>query len=268
VRARALSVVGLELLLLAAVYVLALGTRDGLALDSRAILDAHTSKPWAAHWTVSDGLHAIAAASFLLMGAAVAAMLRRDVRRLAAAALLVVGAAVTAQLLKPGLAGLGLFDAGSAHGLDRSFPSGHAATALALGLALVDAAPAGRRWAAAVFAVGCSTALGIGMLTLGWHYPSDVVGGFLLAGAWAAATTARRGARERPGGVVLAALVFAAAGCAAVPVVALSHLVDGRAAPPAFAAGIVTVAACATVVTVGTSRLLGRPGPVLESSHR
>ena len=255
-RTRALSVVGLELLVLAALYGLALGTRDGLALDSRAILDAHTTKPWAAHWTVSDALHAIAAASFVLMGTAVVAMRRRDARRLAAAALLVVGAASTAQLLKPGLAGLGMFDAGSAHGLDRSFPSGHAATALALGLALVDAAPASWRWAAAAFAVICSTALGIGLLTLGWHYPSDVVGGFLIAGAWAAATSVRPGARERPGGVVLSALLLAAAGCVAVPAVALAHLVDGRAAPPAFAAGVVTIAACATVVTVA------------ESSHR
>jgi membrane-associated phospholipid phosphatase len=251
-----LSAVGLELLLLAAVYALALGTRDGLALDSRAILDAHTTKPWAAHWTVSDALHAIAAASFVLMGVAVVAMRRRDARRLAAAALLVVGAAATAQLLKPGLAGLEIVDAGTTHGLDRSFPSGHAATALALGLALVDAAPAGWRWAAAAFAVTCSTALGVGLLTLGWHYPSDVVGGFLIAGAWAAATSARPRARERPGAVVLSALAFAAAGCVAVPVVALAHLVDGRAAPPAFVAGVIIVAACATVVTVA------------ESSHR
>jgi membrane-associated phospholipid phosphatase len=263
-----LSVAGLELVLLAAVYALALGTGDGLALDSRAILDAHTTKPWAAHWTVSDALHAIAAASFVLMGAGVAVMLRRDPRRLAAAALLVVGAATTAQLLKPGLAGLGIFDAWSAHGLDRSFPSGHAATALALGLALVDAAPGAWRWAAAAFAVLCSTALGVGLLTLGWHYPSDVVGGFLIAAAWAAATTARPGARERPGAVVLSALVFAAAGCVAVPAVALAHLVDGRAAPPAFAAGVVTIAACATVLTVGTARLLGEPGAVAESSRR
>jgi membrane-associated phospholipid phosphatase len=248
--------VGVQLLALAAVYAFALGTDSGIAFDSRAILDAHTTKPWSAHWTVSDALHAVAAGSFALMAVAIAVLRRGDVRRLAAAALLVGGASATAQLLKSGLAGLGLLGTASVHEVERSFPSGHAATTLALGLALVDAVPGAWRAPAAAFAVVCATAVGLGVLTLGWHYPSDVVAGFLIAGAWSAAM--RRGpppaVHARSGALVAGALVLAVGGCLAVPYVAFAHLVDGRAMPPAFAAGVVIVAAVAAVVTVGSSR--------------
>jgi membrane-associated phospholipid phosphatase len=255
VLSRAWPLAGVQLLALAGVYAVALGTDSGIAFDSRAILDAHTTKPWSAHWTVSGGLHGVAAASFALMAVAVAALRRGDLRRLAAAALLVGGASATAQLLKPGLAGLGLLGATSAHELERSFPSGHAATTLALGLALVDAAPGRWRATAAAFAVVCSTAVGLALLTLGWHYPSDVVGGFLIAGAWAAATRCGAPAvRARSGAAVVGALVLAAVGCLALPYVAFDHLVDGRAVPPGFAAGVVTVAAVAVMVTLGSSR--------------
>jgi membrane-associated phospholipid phosphatase len=260
--------VGLHLVVLSGVYALALGTRGGVVLDSRAILDAHTMRPWAAHWIVSDALHAVAAASFALMAAAVIAMRRRDTPALLLAALLVVGATATAQLLKPALGELGIFDAESTHELDRTFPSGHAATTLALGLALVHAVPSGWRWAAAAFAVTCSTAVGIGVLMLGWHYPSDEVGGFLIAGAWSAATSSRTAAgrpppgghgdaRGRPGVAVLSTLGLAAAGCLALPIVAFAHLVEGRTAPPAFAAGAATIAAVAIVVTAEKVRPLG-----------
>jgi membrane-associated phospholipid phosphatase len=243
----------LAVVALVAVYALALGTRTGIAFDSRAILDAHTTKPWSTHWTVSDALHVVAAASFALMAAAVAVLRRGDGRRLAAAALLVGGASATAQLLKRGLPASDLGPA-SRHALDRSFPSGHAATTLALGLALVDAVRGGWRAAAAVFAVVCSTAVGVGLLTLGWHYPSDVVGGFLIAGAWAAATRGPPARARRPGAAVVGVLLLAATGFLVLPWVALAHLVEGRAAPPAFVGGASAVAFAAVAVTAGSSR--------------
>jgi len=246
-----------QLLLLAAVYALALGTRGGLAFDTRAILDAESAKPWAAHWTVSTALHAVAAASFMAMGAAVVALRRGDADRLASGALLVVGASATAQLLQPALGNLGLVGAGSTHALKASFPSGHAATTLALGLAVVQSVPPAWRPPACAFAVMCSTALGTGLLALGWHYPSDVVAGFLIAGAWAAATTSPAAARlRRPGGAVLFVLALAACGCFAVPAVAFTHLVDGRAPPPDFAAATAAIGVAAALVTAltGSSR--------------
>lgn len=247
---------------LVALYAVALGTEAGRALDGRAMLDAHTAKPWAAHWTVSDALQGVAAASFALMGVAVALLRRRDVRGLAAAALLVGGATATAQLLKPALGALGVGGHTSLHALAHSFPSGHAATTLALALAVAGSVGDAWRTAAGAFAVAASIAVGSALVTLGWHYPSDVVGGFLVAGAWAGVTRWRPRADARPGALAVATLAVAGSGLIALPWVAFAHLIDGRAAPPAFGAGVAAIAVAAIVVTAGSSRrrpaLVGR----------
>jgi membrane-associated phospholipid phosphatase len=66
-----------------------------------------------------------------------------------------------------------------------ALPSGHATAAMSLALAGVLAAPRRARLAAAV--VGALLALGVGasVITWGWHFPSDVVAGYLLATGWA-----------------------------------------------------------------------------------
>jgi membrane-associated phospholipid phosphatase len=71
-----------------------------------------------------------------------------------------------------------------------ALPSGHATAAMSLALAGVLAAPRRARLAAAV--VGSLLALGVGasVITWGWHYPSDVVAGYLLATGWALALVA------------------------------------------------------------------------------
>ncbi len=112
--------------------------------------------------------------------------LRDGRRREALAALvLVAGANLTTQVLKTALAHpryepiLGYRQIGSA-----SFPSGHATAALSIALAFVLAVP--RSWrrltalAGAVFAlaVGCSVVI------LNRHFPGDVLGGWLVVGAW------------------------------------------------------------------------------------
>ncbi|HEY6549570.1 MAG TPA: phosphatase PAP2 family protein [Solirubrobacterales bacterium] len=102
-----------------------------------------------------------------------------------AALILVAGANLTTQILKAALAHpryepiLGYRQIGSA-----SFPSGHATAGLSIALAFVLVVP--RSWrplttlAGAVFAlaVACS------VLVLNRHFPSDVLGGWLVAGAW------------------------------------------------------------------------------------
>jgi membrane-associated phospholipid phosphatase len=106
-------------------------------------------------------------------------------REALAALVLVAGANLTTQILKAALAHpryepiLGYRQIGSA-----SFPSGHATAALSIALAFVLAVL--RSWrsltalAGAVFtlAVGCS------VLVLNRHFPSDVLGGWLVVGAW------------------------------------------------------------------------------------
>jgi membrane-associated phospholipid phosphatase len=67
----------------------------------------------------------------------------------------------------------------------RSFPSGHVAAGLALygGIAVVLAMHSHNKWRAALgWALGLSVpiAVGISRMYRGMHYPSDVVGGFII----------------------------------------------------------------------------------------
>lgn len=66
-----------------------------------------------------------------------------------------------------------------------SWPSGHSTAIMAIALSAVIVAP--RRWRPAVAATGALLALGVAfsVLALKWHFPSDVIGGYLMAGTWA-----------------------------------------------------------------------------------
>jgi membrane-associated phospholipid phosphatase len=65
-----------------------------------------------------------------------------------------------------------------------SWPSGHATAAMSLALCAVLVARA--RWRPAVAAAGAAFAVAVcfSFLILIWHYPSDVLGGFLVAATW------------------------------------------------------------------------------------
>ena len=78
-----------------------------------------------------------------------------------------------------------------AHAGGGSFPSGHAltsATALALLVVVLGSELPGRarRWLVAI-AVVVGLAIGASRVALGVHYPTDVIGGWLVAGLWLAA---------------------------------------------------------------------------------
>ena len=92
-----------------------------------------------------------------------------------------------------------------------SWPSGHAMEStglygglllLALGSPALARRPALAR-AAILLTVALLFAIGLSRLLLGVHFPSDVLGGWLLAGAWLAALTTRlrRGVGRRRGAV-------------------------------------------------------------------
>ena len=111
------------------------------------------------------------------------ALIRRRPRVAAMIALVLLCANETTQLLKPLLAG----PRDGVHWVPidpASWPSGHATAAMSLALCAVIAAPARRRPAVAAAMAAFAVAVSYSFLELGWHYPSDVLGGFLVAGTW------------------------------------------------------------------------------------
>lgn len=94
---------------------------------------------------------------------------------------IIVGANLTTQLLKQLVAEArpeSLLPAAS-------WPSGHTTAATALALCCVLAAPARLRPLAALGGAAFVIAVASSLLLTNTHYPSDVVGGFLVAGIWA-----------------------------------------------------------------------------------
>jgi membrane-associated phospholipid phosphatase len=99
---------------------------------------------------------------------------------------ILLGANVTTELLKPLLAApreSHLLSGGQPPS-PASWPSGHATAAMSLALSCVIAAPARLRPLAASLGAVFAVAVSYSFLTLEWHYPSDVLGGFLVATIW------------------------------------------------------------------------------------
>jgi undecaprenyl-diphosphatase len=71
---------------------------------------------------------------------------------------------------------------------DYSFPSGHSMNSLALGLAITVVVwrLAGPRWGAVSLVASLAIAglIGLSRIYLGYHYPTDVLGGFATAALW------------------------------------------------------------------------------------
>jgi membrane-associated phospholipid phosphatase len=69
-----------------------------------------------------------------------------------------------------------------------SFPSGNATASVALALSLALLLSGGRgRWAVALAGSGLVALNGLALVVLLWHYPSDVIAGWCVAGVWVAA---------------------------------------------------------------------------------
>ncbi|HEX4305493.1 MAG TPA: phosphatase PAP2 family protein [Solirubrobacterales bacterium] len=143
-------------------------------------------------------------AALLIMLAAVCVIgLRLGRRReVIAAAVVVAGANLTTQLLKTTLehARHKAFEHGIELPWPNSFPSGHTTAAASIAAALLLVLPAGHRLVAGLVGLLLTAAVGFSVVILGWHYPSDVLGGLLVVGAWGFAALAwlrRRGGRDR-----------------------------------------------------------------------
>lgn len=143
------------------------------SLNHAATAIAHLCNPF------PYGLFALAAIAI--------AFATRGLRTGAATALLLGGANISSQILKPALAHhreLWHTDWHLHNINDAAFPSGHATAAMSLALAAMMIAP--HAWRPLVAAVGGAATLAVSfsILLLAWHFPSDVVGGYLVATTW------------------------------------------------------------------------------------
>ena len=100
-----------------------------------------------------------------------------------------------------------------------SWPSGHSTAAMALALCLVIAAPPVARRLLAVVGGLFAVAVAYSVVLLGWHYPSDALGGFAVAGTAASLAVAGLWWTEArwPAGAGRRATTRALGGRAAVP---------------------------------------------------
>ena len=116
--------------------------------------------------------------------------------RVAVAAVMAL-APLTAEMLKPLLAHPHDI-VGGVHIGPASWPSGHSTAALTLALCAVLVAPSRVRPLVAAIGGAFAVAVGLVLLILAWHMPSDVLGGYLVATLWMAlAVAALRGAERR-----------------------------------------------------------------------
>jgi membrane-associated phospholipid phosphatase len=209
------------------------------------------SRPATAKWAVqfselaNPGPFALFAVALVLI-----ALARRRVRTAVAVAVILVGSNLSTQLLKPALAKPDAFPGiGTA-----SWPSGHATAAMALALCLVLVVPLRFRPVAAALGGLFVLAVASSVLILGHHQPSDILGGFLMAGAWTGLAVAalRISAPEPdqalpPAATLLPSGLTAAALALAATTLVLSHwqgALDYAATHTTFLAG-------AAVITLG-----------------
>jgi len=126
------------------------------------------------------------------------ALLRRRPRLALAIAVVAPLAPLSAEVLKPLLAHphayAGLKDITAA-----SWPSGHATAAMTLALCAVLVVPVSVRPLVAALGTCFVFGVGLSLLILAWHMPSDVFGGYLLAALWVSLAVAavRRVERRR-----------------------------------------------------------------------
>jgi membrane-associated phospholipid phosphatase len=223
------------------------------------------------------GVARLADPTWFLCGAGLLALLALARRRWLMAAVvpaILLTANATTQLLKPALADQRLLDLRGVEMIyPGSWPSGHSTAAMSLALCFVLVVGPRLRPLAALLGAGYAIAVGYALVALGFHLPSDVLGGYLVAAAFTlvgttalAALEARmpaRVARERaPLAFSPAALAAAAAllvtctGAAAAlraPGMALSALEH----PSAIAAGA-GIAALGLALTAGLAVVLRR----------
>jgi membrane-associated phospholipid phosphatase len=197
--ARPLAIAGLCLLAMAAVwsvaaFVPAAHVRDAVLLHDMTLLN-RPGLETAGMFTL-DLLSPVLFVIWALVLVTVALVRRRP--RVAVAVAVVMGLApLTAETLKPLLAQSHAF-VGGVYISAASWPSGHATAAMILVLCAILVSPARLRPLVAVIGLAFTALVGVLLLILAWHMPSDVIGGYVLAIFWASTALAVvRGSERR-----------------------------------------------------------------------
>ena len=192
--ALALAVAALCVGSLAATYALAFATDTGRRADARIFNrigrgDESELRKLGRH-IGGDRLNVIAAVGVVVAAIALAVFSLMEKTRLRGLLVLVLvaGSFLTTQLIKPPLGDWGRDLAPDRVATD-AFPSGHATLSMAIVLAAVMAIPIRHRLRTTVVAAALATLFGLLIVIGGLHPPSDVVGGFFVAGVWAALLT-------------------------------------------------------------------------------
>ena len=270
--AAAACLAGLGVTLMLAYFAPPFGGRDAATLQGFVDLNRPQLTPWLSHIA-----HLANPGPYALIGLAliVLALARHRGRVALAIAVVLIGSEVTTQLLKPLLAHprpqewLGKSQIAAA-----SWPSGHATAAMALSLCAVLAVPA--RWRPAVATAGGLFSIGVGyaILSLGWHFPSDVIGGFLVAALWTALAVAgvarwdelrppqAEPVRRSPIATAAPRILVAAALAGALLIAAERprRVASYAEAHPAFLLGAATIAALAALLTAAMFAVTSRTG--------
>ena len=165
-------------------------SHDAASLAAFQTLSAHPALAGLANWLANS----VDPVPYALSGFALAAiaLMRGRLRLAVAVPLTMLGASATTELLKPLVGGVRHSDwLGPAQQIaGASWPSGHATAAMMVGLCAVLVAPAVLRPLVALLGTVLAVGVSYSILMLGWHFPSDVLGGFLVAGSWVSVSLA------------------------------------------------------------------------------
>ncbi len=180
-------------LLLAPVALLAYWVGPSSRLDRSLLVRLDRPDGSRSHELFSQVAHLCDPLPFAVILAAivVVGLAARRYRETVVALVLVAGATLTTQLLKH-LLDHSRFEIqyGLHQPLSDAFPSGHTTAAAALAAALLLVVPPRLRPLAAGAGAAFTAAVGIAVVVIQWHYPSDVVGGILVVASWTFAAVA------------------------------------------------------------------------------
>ena len=201
----------------------------------------------------------------------VLALLRRRWLMAAIVPCVLLAANMTTQALKPALADPRIIElSGGPSFYPGSWPSGHSTASMSLALCLVLVVGPRLRPLAALAGAGYAIAVGYALVALGYHLPSDVFGGYLVAATFTllgaaalAALEARRPARAQQAAAVSArTLAWTVAGLLAAAALAAIVKAPGMTwsalqHPSAVAAGL-AIGTLGIALTAGFALVLRR----------